>query len=94
VKRKLSPSPELEKQAARFETIETIKHALDRSYQRMRDTAHRQWQRHFLHTFDPADACVTVRINNVRVRAIRGSGFLKAGKVSTRKSLSCPRFAH
>jgi hypothetical protein len=94
VKKKSSPGPEFEKQAVRFETIESIKQALDRSYQRMRDTAHRQWQRHFLHTFDPADACVTVRINNVRVRAIRGSGFLKAGKIATRKTFRTPRFAH
>jgi hypothetical protein len=93
VKRKSDTSHEFEKQAARFETTESIRCALDRNYQRLRKAARRQWERHFLHTFDPADACVTVRINNVRVRAIRGSGFLKAGKIGTRKTLRSPRFA-
>ena len=93
MKRKLNANHEFEKRAARFETTESIRHALDRSYQRMRKAAHRQWERHFLHRLEPADACVTVRINNVRVRAIRGSGFLKAGKIATRKTLRSPRFA-
>ena len=79
---------------ARLEVIANFRNAVDQSYRRIRGAARRQWEHHFLHRFDPADACVTVRINDVPVRAIRGSGFLKSGKIATRQPLRSPHFAH
>ena len=95
---------ELEKNAAvhkemiKLEMIEGLRHALDRNYRRLLQTARADWERLFAGK-DPSDACVSVRVtvgdSEPETRSVRGSGFLKARKPSQAKQRrSLPGFAH
>src|ERR1700694_580315 len=95
---------ELEKNAAvrkkmiKLEMIEGLRHALDRNYRRLLQTARADWERLFAGK-DPSDACVSVRVtvgdSEPETRSVRGSGFLKARKTSHAKQRrSLPGFAH
>ena len=95
---------ELEKNAAvheemsKLEMIEGLRHALDRNYRRVLQTARADWERLFAGK-DPSDACVSVRVtvgdSEPETRSVRGSGFLKARKPSQAKHRrSLPGFAH
>ena len=95
---------ELEKNAAvhkemiKLEMIEGLRHALDRNYRRLLQTARADWERLFAGK-DPSDACVSVRVtvgdSEPETRSVRGSGFLKARKPSrSKQQRSLPRFAH
>jgi hypothetical protein len=93
---------ELEKNAAihkemiKLETIEGLRHVLDRNYRRLLETARADWERFFAGK-DPSDACVSVRVivGDSESQSVRGSGFLQARKPSrTKQRRSLPRFAH
>ena len=95
---------ELEKNAAvhkemiKLEMIEGLRHALDRNYRRLLQTARADWERLFAGK-DPSDACVSVRVtvgdSEPETRSVRGCGFLKARKPSrSKEQRSLPRFAN
>lgn len=77
------------------EVIAAIRHALDLRYRRLCQTARADWERLFGN--DPADKCVTVRVQTPLSAATRGSGFLKSRRQPASKSHangSVPGFAH
>ena len=83
------------KELTKTEVIVGLRHALDLTYRRFVDAARADWER--LIGSDPADACVTVRIQANPSTATRGSGFLKSRRQPVSKSRaksSVPRFAH
>jgi hypothetical protein len=85
----------LERELEKAEILAGFRHALDQTYRRLRETAHADWER--LIGADPADACVTVRIQTDRSTATRGSGFLKSRRQRVSKAGakgSVPTFAH
>jgi hypothetical protein len=85
----------IEAAAAKFEMVEGLERALDLSYRRLVRAARAEWERRFSRK-DPSDACVTVRISasDAQLSAVRGSGFLKAGKpAQTKAKLPLPRLA-
>ena len=84
----------LERELAKAEILVRFRHALDQSYRRMRDAARADWER--LIGEDPADACVTVRIQTDPSTATRGSGFLKSRSQAAKPDgkARVPRFAH
>jgi len=93
MKRDVKTSFEHEIQKAEF--ITAIRHALDLRYRRLCETARADWERLF--GSDPADACVTVRVQANSSIATRGSGFLKSRRQPASKSHangSVPGFAH
>jgi hypothetical protein len=85
----------LEYEIEKAEFIAAIRHALDLRYRRLCQTAHADWERLFGN--DPADKCVTVRVQTTPSTATRGSGFLKSRRQPASKSHpngSVPGFAH
>ena len=83
----------LGQEVEKAEIIAGLRHALDLQYQRLCRLARADWER--LVGTDPADACVTVRIQPSV--ATRGSGFLKSRRQKVSKAVakaSLPRFAH
>jgi len=84
----------LERELAKAEILVRFQHALDQTYRRVRDAARADWER--LIGADPADACVTVRIQDDRSTATRGSDFLKSRRQVSKPDSkgSVPRFAH
>jgi hypothetical protein len=85
----------LERELEKAEILAGFRHALDQTYRRLRETAQADWKR--LLGADPADACVTVRIQTDRSTATRGSGFLKSRRQRVSKAGakgSVPTFAH
>jgi hypothetical protein len=94
----LEKSAALQKETIKLETIEGLRHALDRNYHRLLDAARADWERLFA-SKDSADACVSVRVtvgdSQPEAQSVRGSGFLKASRPSHAKQRrSLPRFAH
>lgn len=82
----------LGQEAEKAEIIAGLRHAIDLQYQRLCRLARADWER--LVGSDPADACVTVR---VQTTATRGAGFLKSRRPAISKAAakaSLPRFAH
>ncbi|HST30827.1 MAG TPA: hypothetical protein VLK27_08320 [Chthoniobacterales bacterium] len=77
------------------EFVAVIRHALDLRYRRVCQVARADWKRLF--GSDPADACVTVRVQTASTTATRGSGFLKSRRQPASKAHangSVPHFAH
>ncbi len=94
----LEKSAAIHKEMIKLEMIEGLRHALDRNYRRVLETARADWERLFGGK-DPSDACIGVRVtvgdSEPHTRSVRGSGFLKARKPSHGKQRrSLPRFAH
>jgi hypothetical protein len=84
-----------QKELAKVEILDGLRHALDFRYRRLCEAARSDWERLFPGK-DPADACVSVRVAPVPSGATRGSGFLKSRRPSGPKEASkrLPRFAH
>ena len=85
----------LKHEVEKAETLGGLRRALDLQYQRLCQLARADWER--LIGPDPADACVTVRVQTGSGNATRGSGFLKSRRQATSKIAakgSTPRFAH
>jgi len=85
----------LKQEVEKAEIVAGLRHALDLQYQRLCQLARADWER--LVGPDPADACVTVRIQPAAANATRGSGFLKSRRQAISKiaaKSSVPRFAH
>jgi hypothetical protein len=83
-----------QRELAKVERLAALRHALDFRYRRLCQTARADWERLF--GKDPADSCVTVRIEARPSVTLRGSGFLKSRRPvakSTAES-SVPRFVH
>ena len=94
----LEKNAAIHKEMIKLETIEGLRHALDRNYRRLLATARADWERFFAGK-DPSDACVSIRAivgdSKSEAQSVRGSGFLKARKPSRAKQRrSLPRFAH
>jgi hypothetical protein len=87
----------IKREAAKYEVIEGLERALDRTYRHLLQTAQRRWESTFAGK-DPSDATVTVRIEGARPekRCLPGAGFLKVGKVTLRDRAkrALPHFAH
>ena len=81
----------LEQEVSKAEIIAGLRNALDQRYRRLRQAAQTDWER--LLGDDPADACVTVRVE--QSTATRGSGFLKSRRQVSKRRIkrSVPRFA-
>ncbi|HWY39970.1 MAG TPA: hypothetical protein VNX27_04165 [Chthoniobacterales bacterium] len=89
------PQTALAQEIENAEILTGIRHALDVTYCRVRQAARADWERLF--GSDPADACVTVRVQTSPATATRGAGFLKSRRQLVSKSPakgSVPRFAH
>ena len=85
----------VEREIEKAEFIAAIRHALDLRYRSLCQAARADWERLF--GSDPADACVTVRVQTSPAAATRGSGFLKSRRQPVSKSHvngSVARFAH
>lgn len=85
----------LEQEIEKAEIIAGILHALDLTYRHMCRVARSDWERLF--GTDPADACVTVRVNPKPSTGTRGSGVFKSRRQLISKShtkRSVPHFAH
>ena len=85
----------LERELEKAEILGGLQHALDQSYGRLRERARADWER--LIGADPADACVTVRIQTDRLSETRGAGFLKSRRQRVSRAGakgSLPTFAH
>ncbi len=85
----------LEQEIEKAEIISGLRHAFDLQYRRLCQLARADWE--CLFGSDPADACVTVRIQTKPSAATRGSGFLKSRRQSipkTETKSSVPRFVH
>jgi hypothetical protein len=83
-----------QQELAKVELLAALRHALDFRYRSLCQAARTDWERLF--GKDPADSCVTVRVEVRPPVTIRGSGFLKSRRPvvkSTAKS-SVPHFAH
>jgi hypothetical protein len=87
----------IRREAAKYEVIEGLERALDRTYHHLLKTAQRRWESTFTGK-DPSDACVSVHIGakHPQKRCVPGAGFLKAGKVTLkdRAKRALPHFAH
>jgi len=88
----------LERQMAQFEAIAGLQGALDNGYRRVRETAHREWQRYLAGQSDPSDECVTVRIraSEAEKRSFPGAAILRVRQSTIQKAnrrLPRPRFA-
>jgi len=84
-----------QREVTKVEVLSALRHALDVHYRRLCQAARADWER--LIGSDPADACVTVRVQANASTATRGSGFLKSRKAQVPKphaKSSVPRFAH
>ena len=71
-------------ESKKAEIVAGLRHALDLRYQQIRQAARADWERLF--GSDPADACVTVRVQTSPSTATRTSGFLKSRRKSDSKS--------
>jgi hypothetical protein len=68
----------IQDEMVKIEMIEGLQRALDNNFQRLRETARREWETRFAGN-DPSDACVTVRINampHARLSVLPCAGFL------------------
>jgi len=84
-----------QKQLANVELLAAVRNALGFRYRRLWEAARADWERLF--GSDPADSCVTVRVQTSQSTTTRGSGFLKSRRQpvsKTRANDSVPRFAH
>jgi hypothetical protein len=87
----------IQREAIKYEVIEGLERAIDRTYRRLLKTAQRRWESAFAEK-DLSDARVSVRIKTApsKKRCVPGAGFLKAGKVTLkdRAKRALPHFAH
>ena len=88
-----------QRELAKVEVLDGLRHAIDSRYRRLIQTAQADWERLF--GYDLSDACVTVRISPEQLarqtRAVRGSGFLKSRRALKTKDgakPALPGFAH
>jgi hypothetical protein len=84
----------LAQEIEKAEILTGIRHAFDPTYRRVCQAARADWE--CLFGSDPADTCVTVRVQTSSATATRGSGFLKLRRQLVSKSHikgSVPRFA-
>ena len=93
----MEPKPQraLAQEIERAEILTGIRNTLDLTYRRARQAARADWERLF--NGDPADTCVTVRVQTSPATATRGAGFLKLRRQLVSKSRvkgSVPHFAH
>jgi hypothetical protein len=68
----------IQDEIVKIEMIEGLERALDNNFQRMRESALREWETRFAGN-DPSDACVSVRINampHARLSVLPCAGFL------------------
>jgi len=86
-----------QRELAKVEVVAGLRHALDLRYRRLCEAARADWERLF-GSKEPADACISVRVEPVAIQttAIRGSGFLKSRRQPVSKSGAkrLPGFAH
>ncbi len=84
----------LEEELAKAELLAALRHALDFRYRRLCRQARADWERLF--GKDPADSCVTVRVEVLPSTAICGSGFLKSRRPLSKSTAKSPvaHFAH
>jgi hypothetical protein len=83
------------REAEKAEIVAGLRHALDLRYREICRAARADWERLF--EPDPADACVTVRVQANASTATRTSGFLKCRRKPASKSDakgSVPGFAN
>jgi hypothetical protein len=87
----------IQPKAITSDVVAGLERALDRTYRSLLKTAQRRWEQSFAGK-EPSDACVSVRIGAAlpEKRCVRGSGFLKVGKVTLRDRAkrALPHFAH
>ena len=84
-----------QKELAKVELLAAFRHAMDFRYRRLCQAARSDWERLF--GSDPADSCVSVRVQTSQSTATRGSAFLKSRREAVSKSGangSVARFAH
>lgn len=89
------PQTALAQEIEKAELLTGIRHVLDLTHRCVCQAARADWE----HLFgsDPADTCVTVRVQTSPATGTRGSGFLKPRRQLVSKSHvkgSVPRFAH
>jgi len=83
------------REAEKAEIVIGLRHALDLRYRQIVQAGRADWERLF--GSDPADKCVTVRVQTSATTATRASGFLKSRRKPGLKSDakgSVPGFAH
>jgi hypothetical protein len=83
------------RESEKAEIVAGLNQALDLRYRQICQAARADWERLF--GSDPADACVTVRVQTSTSTATRTSGFLKLRRKPVSKSEakgSVPHFAH
>jgi hypothetical protein len=83
------------RESEKAEIVAGLGQALDQRYRQICQAASADWERLF--GSDPADACVTVRVQTSPSTATRTSGFLKSRRKPALKSEgkeSVPHFAH
>jgi hypothetical protein len=90
-------NPRREHSVIEKEAIEALQLAIDKSFQRLLETAKTQWKRSFAGK-DPSDACVRVRIDPEKEqRGMQDSGFTSVQKSSAtaqNRRLRLVRFPH
>jgi hypothetical protein len=74
---------DLQSRDAEIRLIDSLKHALDVNYARLRATAQQQWEHNFAGN-DPSDACVSVRItsSDSERTTLPCAGILRRGRKS------------
>ena len=87
-----------ESELAKFEITQGFDRALDNNFQRIRETARKEWERRFAGN-DPSDACVSVRISAAetipaQTHTVPTAGFLKDGKRQHKPKIAVRQFAH
>jgi hypothetical protein len=84
-----------QKELAKVELLTAFRHAMDFRYRHLCQAARSDWERLF--GSDPADSCLSVRVQTSQSTPTRGSGFLKSRRQpvsKTHPNSSVPRFAH
>jgi hypothetical protein len=84
-----------QKELAKVELLTAFRHAMDFRYRRSCQAARADWERLF--GSDPANSCLSVRVQTSQSTPTRGFGVLKSRMQpvsQTRANGSVPRFAH
>jgi hypothetical protein len=72
-----------EKEMIKLEAVEGLRHALDKNFRRLLESARKDWERLFAGKEDPSDACVSVRVSKApeeKALSKPRAGFLPAPK--------------
>lgn len=84
----------IQDEAAKLDIVAGLERALDRTFQRLRDNARREWENHFPKG-EPSDACATVHVSTVADEQLipaRCAGMLERPRPQRRAKLR-PRLA-